>query len=196
MSFPSPNCHAANTTALPRWSLVLACVLLSPASTCIANDLTTVVEIVKTQCIECHNSETKEGGLDLTSSGTNLKDSHQRAQWIHIYDRVRKNEMPPAPQELPKAQRDQMLQTLEPVLHDADMADVMANGRGPMRRVNRDEFAQNLRDLLQLPDLNVRDMLPEDRVGHHFNKTTALLDLSSPFWMRPNLHSLRPPPVE
>ena len=79
MSFLSPNRHAANTTAPPRWTLVLACVLLSPpcTCTCLANDLTTVVEIVKTQCSECHNSETKEGGLDLTSSGTNLNDSQQ-----------------------------------------------------------------------------------------------------------------------
>lgn len=182
MSFLSPNRHASKNTALPRWTLVLACVLLSTSCTCtctgLANDLTTVVEIVKTQCSECHNSETKEGGLDLTSSGTNLNDSQQRTQWTHVFDRVRKKEMPPAPQELPEPQRGQLLQILEPLLHDADLSDVLANGRGPMRRLNRDEFEQNLRDLLLLPDLNIRDMLPEDRVGHHFNKTTSMLDLS------------------
>ena len=47
-----------------------------------------------------------------------------------------------------------------------------------MRRLNRDEFEQNLRDALALPDLNVRDMLPEDRSASHFNKTTAVLDVS------------------
>ncbi len=181
MSFHPPKDYASRNTVLPRMAfsaMLLACVFLTKPGMCSADDISPVVEIVKTHCIECHSAETKEGGLDLTRPGVDLKDSHQRAQWIHIYDRVRKNEMPPDPQQLPEAQRDQVLQTLEPLLHDADMADVMANGRGPMRRVNRDEFAQNLRDLLQLPDLNVREILPEDRVGHHFNKTTALLDLS------------------
>ncbi len=172
----SPNQFAANTIAQPCLTVVLICVWFS--SSCLASDFNTVTEIVKTHCSECHNSETKEGGLDLTGSGTNLNDAQQRTQWAHVFDRVRKKEMPPAPQQLPDPQRDQLLQILAPLLHDADMSDVLANGRGPIRRLNRDEFEQNLRDLLELPDLNIRDMLPEDRVGHHFNKTTALLDLS------------------
>jgi hypothetical protein len=181
MSFFSPTHHASRTSIFRRWLFsapLLAWGFLTSPCVCSADDLSSVVEIVKAHCIECHSAELKEGGLDLTSPGADLKDAQQRSQWIHIYDRIRKNEMPPAPQQLPEAQRDQLLQTLEPLLHDADLSDVMANGRGPMRRVNRDEFSQNLRDLLQLPDLNIREMLPEDRVGHHFNKTTALLDLS------------------
>ena len=47
-----------------------------------------------------------------------------------------------------------------------------------MRRLNRDEYEQNLRDVLQLPDLDIRDILPEDREGHRFNKTTEMLDMS------------------
>ena len=66
-------------------------------------------------------------------------------------------------------------QSLEKSLHDlvakADREDVVANGRGPMRRLNREEYEQNLRDVLQLPQLDIRDMLPEDREGHRFNKT-------------------------
>ncbi|MFO1000762.1 MAG: DUF1588 domain-containing protein [Planctomycetaceae bacterium] len=158
--------------------LLLTTVPAIRAKVCGADAMDLPLEFVKSHCVECHGRETKEGGLDLTTLAPSLHDAQQRALWINVYDRVRKNEMPPAPQQLPFAQRSQLLQTLEPLLHDADLADVLANGRGPMRRLNRDEFEQNLRDLLQLPDLNIRDMLPEDRVGHHFNKTTAMLDLS------------------
>ena len=181
MSFLPPNKNATRIKGLSCkvFSKILsACVFGVYPGVCSANDVSPAVEIVKTHCIECHSAETKEGGLDLTNPGTDLKNTHQRTTWIHIFDRVRKNEMPPAPQQLPEAQRNQLLQNLEPLLHDADFSDVLANGRGPMRRLNRDEFEQNLRDLLQLPDLNIRDMLPEDRVGHHFNKTAAQLDLS------------------
>ncbi len=178
MSFLPPNRYVPQHIAPPRLTLVLASVLLLSPDLSLANDFSTVVEIIKTHCHECHNSETKEGGLDLASSKTDLNDAQLRTQWIHVFDRVRKKEMPPAPQQLPDTQRDQLLLILEPLLHDSDLSDVLANGRGPMRRLNREEFEQNLRDLFQLPDLNIRDMLPEDRVGHHFNKTTAMLDLS------------------
>ena len=47
-----------------------------------------------------------------------------------------------------------------------------------MRRLNRDEYQQNLRDVLALPTLDIRDMLPEDREGHRHNKTAEMLDIS------------------
>ena len=47
-----------------------------------------------------------------------------------------------------------------------------------MRRLNRDEYEQNLRDLLELPLLDIRDMLPEDRQAHHFTKVSDALDMS------------------
>lgn len=178
MSFNLPNCNAMQMTRFARWILLLNTVLLSFPVVCLANDFSGIAEIVNVHCLECHNAETKEGGLDLSNPETNLNEPSTRTLWIQIYDRVLKKEMPPAPVQFPDAQREQLLNSLEPPLHDADFSDVLANGRGPMRRLNRDEFEQNLRDLLQLPDLNVRDAIPEDRVGHHFNKTTAMLDLS------------------
>ena len=33
----------------------------------------------------------------------------------------------------------------------ADRADIIANGRGPLRRLTREEYEQNLRDVLKLP---------------------------------------------
>ena len=47
-----------------------------------------------------------------------------------------------------------------------------------MRRLNRDEYEQDLRDILRLPHLDIRDMLPEDREAHHFNKVSETLDMS------------------
>src|SRR5262249_33218971 len=76
------------------------------------------------------------------------------------------------------ADRASMLRQLEPVLYKADLADVMKNGRGPMRRLNRDEYEQDLRDILKLPYLDIRDILPEDREAYHFNKVSETLDMS------------------
>lgn len=143
-----------------------------------AADLSKAQNFLQQHCVKCHDEQTQEGGLNLSVLSTDLEDNSTRTQWIHIFDRVNKREMPPQGEDLPEHERESLLNDLEPSLHESDLKDVMGNGRGPMRRLNRDEFEQNLRHILQLPDLSVRDILPEDRTGHHFNKTTAVLDVS------------------
>lgn len=86
--------------------------------------------------------------------------------------------MPPDPDSLTNAQRNDLVASLARDLYVADAAEVAKFGRGPMRRLNRDEYQQNLRDVLKLPSLDIRDILPEDREGHLFNKTTQTLDIS------------------
>lgn len=129
-------------------------------------------------CIECHDKDTAKGSLDLTALKFDPADRQLRERWIRIYDRVEQGEMPPKRDDLPEGQRKELLQTLDATLFEADRAEVLAQGRGPLRRLNRDEYEQNLRDVLQLPDLDIRDILPEDREGHRFNKTGDMLDMS------------------
>jgi hypothetical protein len=133
---------------------------------------------LKQSCIDCHNKETTEGGLDLTALSFELSNQAVRDRWVRIHDRIEKGEMPPNPDNLPKDSRAVLVKSLEVAIHDADLADIKAHGRGPMRRLNRDEYEQNLRDVLKLPQLDIRDMLPEDREGHRFNKTSETLDMS------------------
>lgn len=129
-------------------------------------------------CGGCHNATAKAGGLDLQALPYDLSSAATRASWIEIYDRIEKREMPPNPVSLSEENRQALLRLLGKALSDADRADVLANGRGPMRRLNRDEYEQNLRDLLQLSHLDIRDMLPEDRESHHYNKVSETLDMS------------------
>lgn len=129
-------------------------------------------------CVACHSGPAAQGGLDLRSLPSTLQSPAVRDRWIRIYDRVDKGEMPPRPGGLPPAERRPFLTALRPPLEAADLADVRANGRGPMRRLNREEYEQNLRDVLALPELAIRQMLPEDRESYHFTKTAAALDIS------------------
>lgn len=133
---------------------------------------------IEQSCIECHDSDTHKGGLDLTALKYDLSDSAERERWVRVHDRVEKGEMPPKVEDMTAEDRAALLKTLDSALYAADHADVLANGRGPLRRLNRDEYEQNLRDILHLPDLDIRDMLPEDREGFRFNKTTGMLDMS------------------
>lgn len=133
---------------------------------------------IEQSCIDCHDADTQKGGLDLTALKYDLTGSAERERWVRVYDRVEKGEMPPKAEDMTAADRAALLKTLDAALYEADHADVLANGRGPLRRLNRDEYEQNLRDILHLPDLDIRDILPEDREGFRFNKTTGMLDMS------------------
>lgn len=136
------------------------------------------VQAIEESCAGCHNAKTASGGLDLRSLSRSLEDRAVRERWIRIHDRIEKGEMPPKGIPLAPAKREAILEPLREALVSADRADAAAHGRGPMRRVNRDEFEQDLRDLLQLPLLDIRDMLPEDREAFHFNKVSEALDMS------------------
>ncbi|MCC6540372.1 MAG: DUF1588 domain-containing protein [Bryobacterales bacterium] len=135
-------------------------------------------DLVRQACASCHQGGAAAGGLDVTALSTNLTDRATREKWTRLHDRVEKREMPPKGTPFSAASRAAMLRPLAQALHEADRADVAAHGRGPMRRLNRDEYEQNLRDLLHLPYLDIRDMLPEDREAYHFNKVSEALDMS------------------
>src|SRR5262249_24019113 len=46
-------------------------------------------------CYECHNGESKKGGLDLTELAFQPDDSRNFAQWMKLFDRASVGEMPP-----------------------------------------------------------------------------------------------------
>ena len=137
-----------------------------------------VAAFLQQHCAGCHNRESRKGGLDLGSLPFALADRSVREQWIRIHDRVEQGEMPPKGAGLSAGQRAEFVRSLGAALHAADLAEVIAEGRGPMRRLNRDEYEQNLRDVLQLPHLDIRDLLPADREAHHYNKVSETLDMS------------------
>jgi len=134
--------------------------------------------MLENHCAECHDQDTVKGGLDLGKLPKDLQDRSHRDRWIRIHDRLEKGEMPPKKADLSEGDRTEMLRVLGGGILKVDRAEVAARGRGPLRRLNREEYQNNLRDLLQMPQLDIRDMLPEDREGHHFNKATETLDMS------------------
>jgi len=129
-------------------------------------------------CLDCHSNDTAEGGLNLETLPWRLESLEQRRRWIQIFDRIEKHEMPPESEELDAVDRAALLAVLSKAIYAADYAEVLSQGRGPMRRLNRGEYEANLRDLLKLPFLDIRDMLPEDREDGHSNKSAKTLDIS------------------
>ena len=130
-------------------------------------------------CMDCHDDEITEGGLDLLSLGWNLADSHNESIWVKIYDRIESKEMPPPKKSrLQDAERKSALDDLAAEIIRAQDAKAGKYGRSVSRRVNRFEYENILRDLLHDPYLKIADRIPLDGEVHGFAKVGTALDVS------------------
>src|SRR5215510_4386854 len=140
---------------------------------------TAVRDFLEANCVACHDSQTKKGNLDLMSLKFDLADARSFAVWVKVHDRVRDGEMPPknAPQP-DDAVRAAFLKTLAQPMIAADDARARREGRATLRRMNRYEYENTLRDLLEAPWLQVKELLPEDGEAYRFNKVGEALGVS------------------
>ena len=129
-------------------------------------------------CASCHDDVEKKGDLDLTALALNPGDPKNFDTWVKVHDRVSSGEMPPKKKERPSASdMKKFVGTLASELSAAEKA-VSSEGRSTRRRLNRYEYENALRDLLQAPWLQVKDSLPEDGEAFRFNKIGEALDIS------------------
>jgi len=130
-------------------------------------------------CVECHDPDTKKGGLDLTTLPLDLALPKNFNAWVTIHDRVGNGEMPPKKKARPESTELQAFEkTLRGALIMAEKARFAGEGRATQRRLNRYEYEYVLRDLLHAPWLQIRDALPEDGVSYRYNKIGDSLDVS------------------
>lgn len=132
-----------------------------------------------THCLECHDTETKKGGVDLEALlwAPNEKASYDK--WVKVYDVVHKGEMPPKKEERPPADASKaFLANLGDNLNAVDKQKVAANGRTVLRRLNREEYERTVQDLLSIT-LPLTAMLPADTPLYGFDTVSEGLRLST-----------------
>ena len=135
---------------------------------------------IREHCLDCHDADSKKGELDLSSLSLALNTPKVFSTWVTVHDRVASGEMPPPKK---KGQptgtvRARFTNQLAHALTEAEHQLTERNGRTSLRRLNRYEYEETLRDLLSLPALEVKGFLPEDPVAYGFNKVGDALDVS------------------
>ncbi|MFO1065455.1 MAG: DUF1592 domain-containing protein [Pirellulales bacterium] len=129
--------------------------------------------------MECHSADTKKGELDLSRLINDADVAEHQALWIKVHDRTAAGEMPPAEFEQPSAAaRQTFTRDLTSQLIKLDNDRAAKEGRAVRRRLNRYEYENTLRDLLDAPWLQIKTMLPEDGEAYRFNKVGEALDVS------------------
>jgi len=138
-----------------------------------------VLQFVENNCVECHDTDTKKGGLDLTALKFDPANLTNFSRWVLVHDRVSNGEMPPKKKPRPEASElEAFTKSLASSLVSMEQARMAKEGRSTRRRLNRYEYENALRDLLHAPWLQVRDSLPEDGEADRFNKIGDALDVS------------------
>lgn len=130
-------------------------------------------------CLECHDSATQKGSLDLETLAFTPADRQNLDKWIAIHDRVRSGEMPPKKKPRPDAaDTSTFVGNLSKSVAVFEQERIARDGRAVQRRLNRYEYENAVRDLLGAPWLQIRDGLPEDGEANRFNKVGDALDVS------------------
>ncbi len=138
-----------------------------------------LLPLLEDHCFDCHDGATKKGKLDLENLPQDFSSPATMAVWEKVHDRLAAGEMPPKKKDAPPAgEKQSFLDSLFQSLATADKKRSSAEGRTTMRRLNRDEYENTLRDLLSAPWLAVKEILPEDGEAHRFNKSGSALDIS------------------
>ncbi|MFH5802631.1 DUF1592 domain-containing protein [Alienimonas sp. DA493] len=134
---------------------------------------------VESHCLDCHSGEYAEAGFDLDGLAWEFDRPEDFRRWSGAFERVRRGEMPPADALQPDAaERAAVVDALGGALIEADRERQRTVGRSELRRLNRAEYANALKDVLALPHLEVEDMLPPDGSAHGYAKSAAALDVS------------------
>jgi hypothetical protein len=125
-------------------------------------------EFLDRYCATCHNERLKSGDLSLDRVDVSRPDA-QPELWEKVVRKLHTGVMPP-PNMLqpPKAERLAMLTWLETSLDAASAGHLNPGRTETLRRLNRTEYQNAIRDLLAL-DIDAASLLPADESGHGFD---------------------------
>lgn len=147
-----------------------------PASS-MNTDTAEIRTVISSYCVGCHNDTLKTAGLsleqaDLANPGASLD------IWEKVLRKLRARTMPPAGVPRPdEATYNKFADYLE---HGLDQY-ALANpdpGKSTLRRLNRTEYMNAVRDLLAVQINNQADLLPADDTMHGFDNIGEVLTLS------------------
>ena len=135
-----------------------------------------VQKFVARHCLRCHNSDDKRGGLALDAIRPEDIGKHA-AIWEKVVRKVVARQMPPAGTKRPDEKTyDAFVAALETALDRAAAARPNPGRTVTLRRLNRTEYQNVLRDLLAV-DVDAAALLPQDEANHGFD-SAPLGDLS------------------
>jgi hypothetical protein len=132
-----------------------------------------VATVINRYCLDCHDHESKKGELDLESLSREEVTQHSD-RWERVVRRLNARQMPPPKRKLrpTEAEYESTIQSLVATLDSEAAAHPKPGRTETIRRLNRTEYQNAVRDLLAL-DIDATALLPADSASHGFDNVTV-----------------------
>lgn len=133
--------------------------------------------LLRDHCFSCHGQQRKRAGLSLESYEDRASLQSDRDLWAEVIRRIRTGEMPPEgnPQ-FAAADKERVLGWVQAELFPVD-CDNPDPGRVTIRRLNRAEYNNTIRDLLGV-NFKPADDFPADDTGYGFDNIGDVLSVT------------------
>lgn len=120
-------------------------------------------------CLSCHSGAKPKANLDLAKLPLDLADARARGHWTSVLERLAVGDMPPADKPRPEpSEIKALIAWLSPRVAAAETAARAAQGRVVLRRLNRIEYENTVRDLLGVT-VSLKEQLPLDSAADGFD---------------------------
>ncbi|MEX2186560.1 MAG: DUF1592 domain-containing protein [Pirellulales bacterium] len=139
-----------------------------------------VLPLLKTYCLDCHSTETKEGELDLEQFVALADVRREPPVWQRVAEMLAGGEMPPKDADQPTADERRALRDWVGRYLDVEArANAGDPGRVVLRRLSNAEYTYTLRDLTGIDVLDPASEFPVDgAAGEGFTNTGSALVMS------------------
>lgn len=136
------------------------------------------VPFLQKHCLDCHSGSKPEAGLSLAPFGDDASVAKERDRWKTVIGMVETGAMPPEGEPQPTAdEQEAFLLAVRGVFERAVRAANPDPGRITMRRLNRTEYRNTIRDLIGV-DFDPTEDFPSDDIGHGFDNIGDVLTMS------------------
>jgi uncharacterized protein DUF1592/uncharacterized protein DUF1588/uncharacterized protein DUF1587/uncharacterized protein DUF1585/uncharacterized protein DUF1595/cytochrome c len=133
--------------------------------------------LLQNYCSDCHMDGSKKGELSLDEYPSLEAHLQNQKLWSAVWEMLRAEMMPPFKKPQPKPEERQRIITwIEREVFKVDPANPDP-GRVTIRRLNREEYRNTIRDLLGV-EYDVTDAFPIDDTGYGFDTIGDVLSLS------------------
>ena len=133
---------------------------------------------IQQYCADCHGDEKQKADLNLEAFEGHPALYKKRELWESVRDMLAEREMPPEKKAQPsEEERIRMVQFINEELAKFDCAELSRPGRVTLRRLNRAEYNNTIRDLMGV-DFSAAANFPLDEVGYGFDNIGDVLSLS------------------
>lgn len=127
-----------------------------------------VQTFLQTHCVDCHDGEAAEAGLDLTALTADLGQPDAFPRWVRIFDRVREGEMPPKDAEaVPPEDLKTFLESSGDWLRTTQQEQWKELGRVRGRRLTNLQLERSLHHILGI-DIPLASRMPEEPKANDF----------------------------